>query len=354
MELQIRSNPVESSADAAGIFADGRDLLLNRNLPEAIRLIDTAAKLGHPPDQCAAARWQCWMLLGDFERAWQESDQIVKSGIHDPHRFWNGCCWNERNVMIRCLHGLGDTIQFIRYAPLLRQTCDSLTVQTHPQLVTLIECVPGIDRVVTWAPADSEHEALWDIQLEVTELPRAFRSTLSSIPQNAPYVTIPEERLAWAAQWFDRDERPRVGIAWQAGPWDSARSIQLSELAPLLAINTCQFYCLQTGVETRALAQYPMLKNVEAHSADVLDTAALIAQMDLVISVDTMTAHLSGALARPVWIMLPARADWRWMLSRSDSPWYPSACLFRQNKQGGWQPVVADLTARLASGRSDV
>jgi hypothetical protein len=354
MKLQVPSSLLGSSASAADIFAHGCDLLLNRNLPEAMRLINIAAKLGYQPDECAAARWQYWMLLGDLERAWQESDRIAKSGTHDPHRFWNGCCWKKRKVMIRCLHGLGDTIQFIRYAPLLRQTCDSLVVQTHPQLVTLIECVPGINRVVTWSPANSEHEALWDVQLEVTELARAFRSTISNLPQNTPYIAIPKERLAWAGQWFNKDKRPRVGIAWQAGPWDSTRSIQLSELAPLLATNSCQFYCLQSGVDPNALAQYPMLRNIEAHSADVLDTAALITQMDLVISVDTMTAHLSGALARPVWIMLPARADWRWMLSRTDSPWYPTARLFRQTQHGDWQPIIAELTARLGVDKIDV
>ena len=142
------------------------------------------------------------MLLGDFERAWHESDFISAKIFTDPNRYWDGRPWKGQHLMLRCLHGLGDTIQFIRYAAVLKQHCCSLTVQTHPQLVTLLQGVPGIDRVCTWGSSDLEDTSDWDLQMEVTELPRALRTTVGTIPATVPYIRVPKERIEWAADCF--------------------------------------------------------------------------------------------------------------------------------------------------------
>lgn len=335
---------------AALAFAEGNRLLQSRTVQQAIECFGAAEQLGYDPSECAGARWNCWMMLGDFERAWQESDRI--SGLdRDPNRFWTGESWKGKRIILRCVHGLGDTIQFIRYAPMLKATCRSLIVQTHPQLVTLIERVPGVDRAITWG-ADQRSE--WDLQMEVTELPRAFRTTIATIPHMVPYINIPQERFEWASGFFPARDRLRVGICWQSGDWDPSRCMALQELRPLFTCDRCDFYLLQKNADPAAIARYPRLHELESHASDVRDTAALIQNLDLVITVDTMTAHLAGALGKRVFVLLPRVADWRWMLERCDTPWYPTAHLFRQKEPASWEDVArAVLTALHRLRKSD-
>jgi len=350
MQLEISEiTPVlPTSGRASRVFADGVSLLLNRNVRPALQCFYSAQHLGYDIRECAAARWTCWMLLGRFECAWKESELITATGAKDPHQFWNGQSWDGKDVMLRCLHGLGDTIQFIRYAPLLRQTCRSLTAQTHPQLVRLIEGVLGVDRVFTWGPGSGAESFDWDVQMEVTELPRAFRTTISNIPAVTPYIQVSPERIRWASGLFRNHENLRIGISWDAGPWDPLRSIPLEEFSPLFECKNCCFYELQKGADPDRLRRCGAIYDLESYAANVQDTAALILNLDLVITVDTMTAHLAGALARPVWILLPARADWRWMLRRCDTPWYPTARLFRQKQLGDWRETIEEIRAALS------
>jgi hypothetical protein len=288
--------------------------------------------------EAAASRWTQWMRMGDFESAWRESDLIDSTGYKDPHRFWSGESWAGKRVMLRCLHGLGDAIQFIRYAPLLKRTCHSLTVQCHPELVRLMRQVPGVDRAVTW----DEGEQDWELQLEVTELPRAFQTSISTIPSSVPYLFLSDQQIQWAAERLGEHRDFRVGLVWQSSTWNPKRSIPPSNLIPLLLNRRCGFYILQKGSQLMIPAH-----DIQQYANDAADTAALMTQLDLIISVDTMTAHLAGALGIPVWILLPAQADWRWMLDRNDSPWYPTATLFRQQKEDDWQGVIHQVMKKL-------
>jgi hypothetical protein len=344
MQVEISEAPVPS--DAAESFSCGQNLLSRRIVQEAIEYFESAQRLGYDATECAAARWQCWMQLGLFEQAWQESDFIASMGAEDPNRFWDGRSWNGQRVMLRCLHGLGDTLQFIRYAPLLKQTCHSLTVQTHPQLVSLIGNIPAIDRACTWTRDHIENNS-WDTQMEITELPRAFRTTLATIPATTPYLHVPRERVEWAKSFFGTNAKKRVGLAWECGPWDPSRSVSLSQLAPLLSCSNCCFYSLQKGANVNDARVPVKIDDLESNSTDILDTAALVCNLDLVVAVDSMTAHLAGALGRPVWILLPAQADWRWMVERSDTPWYPSARLFRQRRPEDWEGVIEEVRRQL-------
>jgi len=334
-----------SSADSIQLFKMGEALLSRRRVSEAITYFDHAQRLGFEPHQCAAARWNCWMLAGAFERAWQESDFIAATGPADPHRFWDGRPWKGQRVMLRCLHGLGDAIQFIRYAPLLRASCDRLIVQTHPQLVTLLRSVPGVDTVVTWS--DGAQEDQWDMQMEINEIARAFRTTTRTIPSTIPYISIAPELVDWAARHFPGSDRPRIGLCWRAGPWNPIRSIDLIELASITEVAGVEFYSLQKDATRQEMKSAPGLRELERYASNVQETAAFILNLDLIITVDTMTAHLAGALGRPVWIMLPAQADWRWMLRRRTTPWYPAARLFRQRLQGDWNMVIARVKRSL-------
>jgi hypothetical protein len=330
------------------LFDRGTALLHSRNVRPALQCFYSAQQLGYEAKKCAAARWECWMLLGEFERAWRESDLISAIGGGDPNQFWDGQAWDGKRVMLRCLHGLGDTIQFIRYAPLLKETCCSLVVQTHPQLVNFIKGVPGVNHVFTWGTGCPKDCSEWDMQMEVTELPRAFRTSVPSIPALTPYIQVPEERVQWGSSWFEKQEKLRIGVAWEAGPWDCSRSISLAEFSPLFDFKSCRFYGLQKGADPADLSKCGGVHNIECHATDIRDTAALILNLDLVITVDTVTAHLAGALGRAVWILLPAHADWRWMLDRYDTPWYPTGRLFRQKSLGNWCPTIEDVRTALA------
>ena len=334
----------DGAALASVAYTKGVCSLNRRDVRQALGFFDTAQHHGYDITECAAARWDCWMLLGQFERAWQESDLIAESGSKSPGQFWDGSSWLGKHVMLRCLHGLGDTIQFIRYAPLLKRTCSYLSVQTHPQLVTLLQGVPDVDHVFTWDQPDRH----WHMQMEVTELPRAFRSTASDLPSATPYIHIPENRIVWGAGFCRRANNLRIGISWQAGPWDAARSLPLTDVSRLATShNHCTFYGLQKGANSDDRLSFANICDIEVHAADIRDTAALIVNLDLIITVDTMTAHLAGALGRPVWILLPFKADWRWMLNRTDSPWYPTARLFRQKRPGEWMAVIEEVRAAL-------
>lgn len=326
-------------------YACGCAALQKRDLLAAVDSFYRAERSGFEPDLCAAGRWQCYMLLGRFEQAWRESAAIEQRGKPDPHRLWDGKPFSDRRVMVRCLHGLGDAIQFIRFASPLRQYASKVIVESPRRLMPLLTRVPGVDEVCTWeglpsAPSD------WDQQMEIVELPRAFRTTLDTIPASVPYIHL--ERLT---QWSGiSDERPRVGVVWASGGWDRSRSIPVSELTPIFQLRDIRVYALQGGAEAADLNMLPancMVHDVTGESEDLLGAAKLIAQFDLILTVDTMVAHLAGALAKPVWLMLNFAADWRWMTGRSDSPWYPTMRIFRQPRPGRWDCVAEQVCSAL-------
>ena len=335
--------------EAIAAFARATALLDKRDISAAIELFNQAQGLGYPAHECAASRWFCWMLMGEFERAWLESDFISTLNKPDPNRLWNGTPWQGKRVMLRCLHGLGDTIQFIRYAPILRNSCAELIVQTHPQLVRLLSRVCGVDRALTWEPPYSEDVSRWDVQMEINELPRIFRTSGVSIPSKTPYINIPAEYLSAAASQFTHDSAPRIGLVWQASSWDESRSLTLAALLEILPRTGFTYYCLQKGTTAESLPERPLVQNIQATADDVLEYAALMTHLDLVISVDTLAAHLAGAMAKPVWILLSAKADWRWMTNTPGSPWYPTARLFRQKCLGDWSHPLAEISKALQS-----
>jgi tetratricopeptide (TPR) repeat protein len=266
-----------------------------------------------------------------------------------------------RTVLLHAEQGQGDAIQFIRYAPLVAGRGGRVIVQCPPRLSRLFKTVQGVAGVVP--PGGAGH---FDVHCPLLSLPLIFQTRLDSIPAKVPYLHVdPAEKEKWAreidkfslatmANDSQKTRRLRVGLVWAGGlayKDDHKRSITLKHFSPLASLPNITFFTLQKGPAAAQASDPPpgmKLLDLTAGLNDFADTAALIANLDLVISVDTAVAHLAGALNIPVWILLPYSPDWRWMLDREDSPWYPSMRLFRQDERGGWNGVIARVAAELS------
>lgn len=325
------------------LFEQAHRYAQSMQIEDACKCFQLAEEAGFDADDCAAGRWTCHMLLGRYESAWAESDAISRRGNPDPHRFWDGRPFDGRHVLIRCLHGLGDTLQYIRYAALIRQRAASLTVEAQPLLRTLLAQANIADRVTTWG----EQEPSWDQQVEIVELPLIFRTTIDSIPAAVPYLHVPSSNMDSSLS----AKRPlRVGLIWASSAFNPARSLLLAQLASLFDIPDVSFFSFQAGNERGQLQKWSnQIDDLYTEGQSVLETAISMKAMDLVITVDTMAAHLAGATGLDVWTLLPYACDWRWMLRRSDSPWYPTMRLFRQPAPGSWTAVVQHVRSELAA-----
>jgi hypothetical protein len=340
---------MESVKEADAHFQLAVEHFSNRRIVDSLHHFHHAERLGSDPAECASGRWTCWMLLGEFEQAWRESDSLSLRATPDPNRFWDGLPFTGKRVILRCLHGYGDAIQFMRYAPLVRREASYLIVETHPELVSLFRGTPFIDEVITWTGPDKGSPE-WDQQIEVMELPRAFRTTLQTIPNAVPYLYVPEDARQRSCERLGGSNRPRVGILWASSNWNPARNIELARLHPFLELSRFAFYSFQRGPERQELRQLKYgIRDTAETSPEIADTAADLTNMDLLITVDTMAAHLAGALGKPVWTLLPYHADWRWMCDREDTPWYPTMRLFRQPAPGDWDSVIARIVDELTA-----
>jgi hypothetical protein len=296
----------------------------------------------------AAAEWAERMREGNFEAAWRVGDALLEPGRggtfwHLPRHqqpVWDGTPPDGRRVLVRCHHGLGDTIHFIRYAPLLHERASEVVVAAQPELISLLRGARGIDRLIPLR--DEEPAVERDVDVELMELPHLFRTTLRSIPREVPYLRAePPAPLA-------RDGRLEVGVVWRAGEWDDRRSVPFPLVAPLADLPGIRLHVLQRGP---GLRDRPAGWGVHSGSDEVVETARIMRALDLVISVDSMPAHLAGALGAPVWVLLHSDPDWRWMRNREDSPWYPTARLFRQRRPGEWNPVLERVAEELGALR---
>jgi hypothetical protein len=291
----------------------------------------------------AVEAWQRHMRCGEFERAWAISDRLLESRRLTtcsslPRHFqwiWDGSRLDRRRVLVRCYHGLGDTIQFVRYVPLVKSIASKVLVWGQPTLLHLLQRVSGIDELLPLH--DGVPDCEFDVDVEVMELPHVFRTTLQTIPAAVPYL---HARPAIVP----RGRRPAVALFWKTGMWDVRRDIPF-ELLPAFQVTPATLYVIQR--DTQPHDPVPPGFNVLYVGDDLIETARLMMALDLIISVDSMPAHLAGALARPVWTLLHSDADWRWMHSREDSPWYPTMRLFRQHRPGDWAPVIQRVVSQL-------
>jgi len=308
------------------------------------------------PDFPAAHNNLCLALLlkGDFENGlphheWRWRVQGLRMGGRRFDRpAWRGEPLNGARILLHAEQGAGDTLQFLRYAPLVAARGGRVLIVVPPELKRLAMSVKGVEQVIGGdepLPAFDQHCAL-------LSLPLAFGTTMATIPGEVPYLAAPEPLLAeWRAR-LGASASPRVGLIWAGRPEhrrDRDRSIALAALAPL-ADTGATFYALQKGPAAEQAKTPPpgmVLHDLDGAFTDFADTAAAMAALDLVISVDTSPAHLAGAIGKPVWVLLAQAPDWRWFLEREDSPWYPTARLFRQPTRGDWASVIARVAAEL-------
>jgi Glycosyltransferase family 9 (heptosyltransferase) len=297
--------------------------------------------------------WCEAMLDGAFEQAWVISDEVMrqrrgKSCADLPYHLrwvWDGAPFTGQDVLVRCYHGLGDTLQFIRFVPQLAALARSVSVEAQPELLALLASVGAISALHPLGAA-----LPWvEVAVESMELPHALRLRLEDLPGPIPYLLTPPAHCMGRVLRSAGSQRARVGIVWSAGAWRQERSVPPRALGALLA-QPIDLIALQLGGPRRDPEAAPLMRACAAaipENSTIAETAALVCGLDLVITVDTMMAHLAGALGRPVWTLLDAGADWRWMRGGSNTPWYPTMRLFRQQRPGDWRPVIEELAAEL-------
>lgn len=306
----------------------------------------------------ADAHWLLGMLLlqsGDFQNGWREYEWRWKAQAFTcripelgcPQ--WDGSLLQGKTLLIHMEQGRGDMIQFIRYAPLVAAMGGKVVACAAPELVSLLTTTEGLGMVVDNTGALPE----FDLHIPVQSLPHVFNTTLDTIPCRIPYLRPDPIKVEEWRQKIIYDKRLRIGLIWQGTPEhsdDKNRSCPLHELRPLLDLEEFVFFSLQVGAGSEQLdacsSEIPIV-DLTNSIRDFSDTAALVAHLDLVISVDTAGAHLAGALGKPVWLLLPYIAEWRWMLDRDDSPWYPAMRLFRQTSPGNWCALIEQIRQEL-------
>ncbi|MDR3402695.1 MAG: tetratricopeptide repeat protein [Chthoniobacter sp.] len=295
-----------------------------------------------------------WLLLGDFERGWLayetrwETHRLTKPNFHQPT--WDGGPVDGRRVLVYAEQGLGDAIQFVRYAERIAERGGRVIVECQRPLMELFRSARGVSEVV----ATGEPLPPFDLHAPMLSLPLVLETRWESIPRQVPYLSAePGRRERWEQRLGNDRVRLRVGLAWSGSPQHRharKRDLPVEKLEPLFHLEGIDYFSLQMGDAAAAIQRVSGTTTIidhTAHLTDFADTAALMAELDLIISVDTAVAHLAGALGRPVWTLLPFVPDWRWGLEREDTPWYPTMRLFRQPALGDWDSVIQRTTIEL-------
>jgi tetratricopeptide (TPR) repeat protein len=351
--LTLRPNYLQAHSNLGHALKElGRFDEAMAHLEEALRL---------QPDN-ADAHWNralLWLLRGDFERGWPEYEWRWPAHRLQPRAFkeprWDGGRLDGRTILLHGEQGLGDTLQFIRYAPLVHERGGKVIVECHAALVRLVQKVTGVERAL---PPNSELPA-FDVYAPLLSLPGILHTTLATVPAKVPYL---DADLALVEKW--RSELTalgsfKIGIAWQGNPafaGERQRTVPLEHFAALAAVPGVRLISLQKGPGAEQLQKrtdrVPVLDlgpRLDETAGPFQDTAAIMQCLDLVVSSDTAIPHLAGALGVPVWVALPHVPDWRWLLGRDDSPWYPTMRLFRQSRPGDWEGVFKQIAADVRS-----
>jgi glycosyl transferase family 9 (putative heptosyltransferase) len=287
----------------------------------------------------------------EYEWRWKTSN-FTQNRRYTYVPQWTGFNIAGKTILLHPEQGVGDAIQFIRYAPLIAQRGARVLFQAPDEILPLYGTVGGIAELIP----ESNLPPKFDVQCPLMSLPLAFGTTLATIPNMCPYLSADPAKIE---QWKPRLEagagKRKIGLVWAGRPShlrDAERSIPVEMLAPLAAVHNAKFFSLQKGragddrvAGLEIIALGPDLKTF-------MDTAAVIAQLDLVITIDTAVAHLAGALGKPVWNLIGSFTDFRWMTDREDSPWYPTMRLFRQPRRGDWAGSIARVVEELAMGAS--
>ena len=324
---------------------------------EAIENYEQAIRL--KPDY-ADAHWNrslALLLSARLSEGWKEYQRryddlnTTDSPHYSQKTLWDGSSFDGKTLLVRYQQGLGDNIQFVRYLPMVKERGGTVIYETKKPLTDLLRPLDGIDELVA-AASNGKPAASFDLHISLMDLPRVFGATIETIPSNVPYLYAdPAKAQAWRNRIVQKNLT--VGIVWAGAAAhrnDRNRSCTLADFAPLAEIDGIQLYGLQKGNPSKQADKSSariIAANLGEEFEDFTDTAAAIGNMDLVVSVDTAVLHLAGAMGKPTWALLPFAPDWRWMLERQDSPWYPTMRLFRQKSPGCWPDVFADVKKEL-------
>lgn len=321
------------------------------HLDEALACFDKALEIDPEFVYCHWDRSLALLLRGDFKEGFAEYDWRWKLPHNPPRGYsqplWDGDALDGRTILVHQEQGLGDMIQFVRYLALVKERGGTVVVECQPELARLMSTVPGADKVVirgSGAPP-------FDVYVPLLSLPKIFGSTMEDIPDRVPYLAPPELHNVHLP--VPIGTRLRVGIVWagkRSHKNDRNRSCALTEFINLMGLPGVAFYSLQKGEaadELEDAACGALIFDAGRMIENFADTAAVIAQLDLVIAVDTAVVHLAGALDCAVWVVLPFANDWRWMTGREDSPWYPTLRLFRQERPHDWEGVMGRVQEAL-------
>ena len=297
------------------------------------------------------------LLAGDFEAGWEKyewrwrKDEFLAESRRFPQGAWDGAALGGGTILLHAEQGIGDTLQFVRYAPLVAARAARVIVECQRGLERLMATVAGVGEVVVKGDPLPEYSA----HAPFLSLPRIFGTRLETVPAEVPYISVPAdmEPPPFAPAYATQDGALRVGIVWAGSPAhsnDRNRSCPLEPFARLRDIAGVTLFSLQVGPQAAALGALPpgpAIADLGKTFTDFAATAMAVSRLDLVVTVDTAMAHLVGAMGRPVWVLLPYAPDWRWLLDRDDSPWYPTMRLFRQPRPRDWDEVFARVSAEL-------
>jgi tetratricopeptide (TPR) repeat protein len=348
--LAIKPNAVQTYNNLAIALADqGR-------VHEAMAVLDLAA--GQDPADADTRHHRAMLLLlqGRLAEGWAayEARFDTKQGRPDrrgfAQRLWEGESLCGRTILLHAEQGLGDTLQFCRYAPLVARSGGRVVLEVQPPLKSLLARLSGVDQIV------AKGEALpdFDVHCPLLSLPHVIGTVRDTIPAEIPYLTPPSEARARWHERLSKDDRQRVGVVWAGNPRhvnDRRRSLPFEALAPLWAVPRVAWFSLQVGPQAADLGQAPsgLIEDLSPDLVDFAETAAALVQLDLVVTADTAVAHLAGALGKPAFVMLSFAPDWRWLRQGANSPWYRSLRLFRQDAGRRWAPVI-DAVAKSVEG----
>ena len=308
---------------------------------EGLACYEEALRLKPDLAEAHTNRAMAWLRKGGLARGFEEYEWRFQRKDFAVRQFpvpaWDGSSPSGRTILVHAEQGLGDTIQFVRYLPLVEQRGARVLLDCQPRLRCLMPA--------RWL---AQPEEGFQLHVPLLSLPRLLGTTLANIPAQVPYLSVEEALIERWRRRLGNDGKLKIGLVWAGNPehrHDRKRSISPELLAPLARLRGVSLYSLQRGWPTSGVGLE--LKPLEDEQAPISETAAAIMNLDLVISVDTMVAHLAGALGRRVWLLLCFMPDWRWMLEREDTPWYPTMRLFRQRRPGDWSEVVERLVQEL-------
>ncbi|MGA2582014.1 MAG: tetratricopeptide repeat-containing glycosyltransferase family protein [Tepidisphaeraceae bacterium] len=341
--IELKPNYTECMTNLANVY------FTLQKLDQAFAVWDRIFDIPNYP-MARLNRSIAFLLRGDYQRGFEEYESrllVPESGTVPPdlgRPRWNGEPLHGQRILLYAEQAFGDTFNFARYIPMVAERGGKIILCCHPASMELLKNIPGVDRVTSMMQPLPE----FDLHCPLPSLPWVFQTRLDSIPAEIPYIHADPAKIEFWKSRLAGENRRKIGLAWAGRPIPRNRFVPPQLLAPLANVANVRFYSLQKS-DASATTEKPPLEMVDwtEELKDFSDTAGLIANLDLILTVDTAVAHLAGAMGKPTWIMLKFVPDWRWMLGRSDSLWYPTARLFRQERLNDWQSPVDEIVAAL-------